>query len=315
MNEAIVYLDSSALLKLIFDEPESDTLNYFLRGWPTRVSSALARIEVSRIAARVADTIVQREARRVLRAVHLIRVDDDIVLRAATMGPPALRSPDAIHLATAELLGSDLAGIVAYDRRLARAAGEHGLTVWGLVEMVCEGSLLADRHSKVEPAAHRFALLPGRGERPLIDRREHNVIELRPALGSTQQADAGGMATLRNQRTHDHDLLHRTIPQLHWKPRFHAGGHTRRLVDLIGLEERTDCFWSWGGRWRSRGDFDDRSGDHTCGRFGSKNGNSRNLARRLFCANRFTGNRLGRYGARRPCRRQRLRPDWRRRHG
>jgi predicted nucleic acid-binding protein len=73
---------------------------------------------------------VQREARRVLRAVHLIRVDDDIVLRAATMAPPALRSLDAIHLATAELLGADLAGIVAYDRRLARAAREHGMTVW-----------------------------------------------------------------------------------------------------------------------------------------------------------------------------------------
>ena len=130
MNEAIVYLDSSALLKLIFDEPESDALTDFLRGWPTRVSSALARIEVSRIAGRVQDSIVQREARRVLRAVHLIRVDDDIVLRAATMGPPALRSLDAIHLATAELLGVDLAGIVAYDRRLARAAGEHGMTVW-----------------------------------------------------------------------------------------------------------------------------------------------------------------------------------------
>jgi uncharacterized protein len=130
MNEAIVYLDSSALLKLIFNEPESDALTDFLRGWPTRVSSALARIEVSRIAARVQDSVVQREARRVLRAVHMIRVDDDIVLRAATMGPPALRSLDAIHLATAELLGSDLAGIVAYDRRLARAAGEHGMTVW-----------------------------------------------------------------------------------------------------------------------------------------------------------------------------------------
>ena len=130
MNEAIVYLDSSALLKLIFDEPESDALTDFLCGWPTRVSSALARIEVSRIAARVQDSLVQREARRVLRAIHLIRVDDDIVLRAATIGPPALRSLVAIHLATAELLGPDLAGIVAYDRLLAHAAGEHGMTVW-----------------------------------------------------------------------------------------------------------------------------------------------------------------------------------------
>ena len=85
MNEAIVYLDSSALLKLIFDEPERDALIDFLRGWPTPASTALARIEVSRIAGRV-HSMVQREARRVLRAVHLIYVDDDIVLRVV---PPA----------------------------------------------------------------------------------------------------------------------------------------------------------------------------------------------------------------------------------
>jgi predicted nucleic acid-binding protein len=130
VSDAVVYLDSSALLKLIFAEPETTALTAFLEKWPTRVSSALARIEVTRIAARVPDPIVQREARRVLRGVHLIRIDDDVIVRAATIGPPALRSLDAIHLAAAQSLGSDLAGIVVYDRRLARAADEHGITVW-----------------------------------------------------------------------------------------------------------------------------------------------------------------------------------------
>jgi predicted nucleic acid-binding protein len=46
------------------------------------------------------------------------------------MSPVGLRSLDAIHLATALVLGPDLAGIVAYDRRLARAADGHGITVW-----------------------------------------------------------------------------------------------------------------------------------------------------------------------------------------
>lgn len=130
MSDALVYVDSSALLKLIFEEPESAALAAFLADWPVRVSSALARIEVARIVARVQDPLIEREARHVLRGVHLVRLDDDIVDRAATIGPPGLRSLDAIHLATAQLLGSDLAGLVAYDRRLAAAADAQGITVW-----------------------------------------------------------------------------------------------------------------------------------------------------------------------------------------
>src|SRR4029077_17677413 len=98
VSDALVYVDSSALLKLIFEEPESAALAAFLAEWPVRVSSALARIEVARIVARVQDPLIEREARRVLRGVHLVRLDDDIVDRAATIGPPGLRSLDAIHL-------------------------------------------------------------------------------------------------------------------------------------------------------------------------------------------------------------------------
>lgn len=130
MSDALVYVDSSALLKLIFEEPESAALAAFLAGWPVRISSAVARIEVTRIVARAQDPLIEREARRVLRGVHLVRLDDDIVHRAATIGPAGFRSLDAIHLATAQLLGPDLAGLVAYDRRLTAAADAHGITVW-----------------------------------------------------------------------------------------------------------------------------------------------------------------------------------------
>ena len=130
VSDAVVYLDSSALLKLIFEEPETAALADFLEQWPVRVSSALAEVEVTRIAARVDDPAVRREVRRVLRGVHLVRIDDDIVRRAAAIGPAALRSLDAIHLATAQLFGIGLAGMVAYDRHLARVATSHGITVW-----------------------------------------------------------------------------------------------------------------------------------------------------------------------------------------
>lgn len=130
MNVAPIYLDSSAILKLIFEEPETSRLEDFLEQWPIRVSSALARVEVMRVAARVEDRAVEREANRVLHAMNLARVDDGIVAAAAAIKPDGLRSLDALHLATAHTFGHHLAGIVVYDRRLAAAARDHGLVVW-----------------------------------------------------------------------------------------------------------------------------------------------------------------------------------------
>lgn len=130
MNTGVVYLDSSAIIKLIFEEEESAALGAFLANWPHRASSALARIEVERVAASVDDADVRREARRVLKAIHLLRIDDEIVSAAATTGSSSLRALDAIHLATALRFGADLAGMIVYDRRLANAAEEHDITVW-----------------------------------------------------------------------------------------------------------------------------------------------------------------------------------------
>jgi uncharacterized protein len=130
VNAAPVYLDSSAILKLIFEESETAELEGFLEQWPVHVSSALARVEVMRIAARVDDRAVERGANRLLRAINLIRVDDGIIAAAAAVKPSGLRSLDALHLATAQIFGHHLAGMVVYDRRLAAAARDHGIVVW-----------------------------------------------------------------------------------------------------------------------------------------------------------------------------------------
>ena len=61
-----IYLDSSAILKLVFIEDESDALDAFLRGWPRRTTSSLARVEVMRMAMRVEDAAVTATAREVL---------------------------------------------------------------------------------------------------------------------------------------------------------------------------------------------------------------------------------------------------------
>ena len=130
MSEGVVYLDSSALIKLIFEEPETSSLADFLDTWPTRASSSLASIEVLRTAQLVDDELMTRHARELLAHVHLIRPADHVLAAATRAEPPSLRTLDAIHLATAVSLGHELAGMVVYDRRLADAARHAGLTVW-----------------------------------------------------------------------------------------------------------------------------------------------------------------------------------------
>jgi predicted nucleic acid-binding protein len=68
-------------------------------------------------------------ARRVLGGVVLIDMDAALLDEAASVEPPGLRSLDAIHLATATLLGDELAAFLVYDTRLAAAARGAGLPV------------------------------------------------------------------------------------------------------------------------------------------------------------------------------------------
>jgi len=62
-----------------------------------------------------------------LAGVHLIRLDDALLDRAAELEPAELRSLDSIHLAAAASLGDDLAAVVSYDDRLLAAARILGL--------------------------------------------------------------------------------------------------------------------------------------------------------------------------------------------
>ena len=119
----LVYLDSSALVKLVVPEPESMALIERLEEWPERVSSALALTELPRALERAGlGAAAHRRAREVLGRIALIDVDRRILATAATLEPPALRTLDAIHLATALTVREDLEIVVTYDRRLRAAA-------------------------------------------------------------------------------------------------------------------------------------------------------------------------------------------------
>jgi len=118
-----VYLDSSALLKLILPEPESAALEKELQRWPDWLSSALAAVECRRALRRIhAPATVLDRAGCVLEMTTLLRLDEAVLRLAERVGPPALRSLDAIHLAAALSIGDVPEAFITYDDRLAEAA-------------------------------------------------------------------------------------------------------------------------------------------------------------------------------------------------
>lgn len=128
MPGRLLYLDSSAIVKLVVPEAETKALRELLRSWPERVSSVVARIEVERVARRIGDGAIRR-ARTVLSRIALVDLDDEVIHRAASLEPTELRTLDAIHLATAISLGRDLGALCAYDVRLSGAAAAEFIEV------------------------------------------------------------------------------------------------------------------------------------------------------------------------------------------
>ncbi len=122
------YLDTSAFVKLIAAESETRALRAFLDSHPEQLSSIILDTEAHRAAARVGADVASR-ADRLLTRITLVPLNFEVRSLARTVPPMALRSLDAIHLATAITLGADLGVFVAYDRRLLDAAAEAGLAV------------------------------------------------------------------------------------------------------------------------------------------------------------------------------------------
>lgn len=118
-----LYLDSSAIVKLVQREAESDALRRYLRQHRVdpRASSTLARVEVVR-AVRAGGADMIGLARRQLARLYLVPLHRNLLDEAAEMGDIVLRSLDAVHLASAAQLGEDLRAVVTYDVRMQSAA-------------------------------------------------------------------------------------------------------------------------------------------------------------------------------------------------
>lgn len=115
-------------MKSVVTETETDALTRYLAEASVRLSCRIVDVELSRAVARREPGLSAR-VDEVLAAIALVELDPAIVYSAARVDPLALRSPDAIHLASALALGGDLDAFVTYDARLADAARAAGLTV------------------------------------------------------------------------------------------------------------------------------------------------------------------------------------------
>lgn len=128
LRPVVIYLDSSALLKLVHEERESVALEHWIstRAGTPMVSSELAKVEVIRASRRV-NAAALPAARALLAGLDLIPLTSDLIDEAAEAGERLLRCPDAIHLVSAMSIRPHLSAFVAYDHRLAQAASAAGL--------------------------------------------------------------------------------------------------------------------------------------------------------------------------------------------
>jgi uncharacterized protein len=123
----LTYADASALVKLVIEEPETPAMNRWFVEATRVVTSRVGIVETCRAAARRPHDPDQREA--VVRDVEAVELSPAIAGVAAALGPLTVRTLDAIHIASAMALGSELDAFVTYDDRMAEAARALGLPV------------------------------------------------------------------------------------------------------------------------------------------------------------------------------------------
>jgi predicted nucleic acid-binding protein len=121
------FVDSSAVVKLLLPEEESPALRRRLRG-ERLLASELARTEVARAIRRTGGSSPSHVA-RALESLDMIAIDATVLDEAARLDPASLGSLDAIQLATALSIASELDAFITYDRQLGKAAAAAGLPV------------------------------------------------------------------------------------------------------------------------------------------------------------------------------------------
>lgn len=124
----MIYLDASAMVTMVVERAHSNELREYLAEYPTSstYTSTIGFVET----VRTCDSIGTFPGliANLLRQHHEVKVTDQVRDDAARL-PGRLRSLDAVHVASASLLGSELVALVTYDQRMADAARGAGLSV------------------------------------------------------------------------------------------------------------------------------------------------------------------------------------------
>ncbi len=124
----IVYVDTSAVGRVLLGEPDAGAVLTALDDFGQCVASRLLRLELKRLALREGLLL---EADQLLGGIALLPIDSALLGAAETIMPASVATLDAIHLATALRVAAaaPLNTVMTYDRRLAAGAREHGLRV------------------------------------------------------------------------------------------------------------------------------------------------------------------------------------------
>lgn len=129
----MIYLDTSALTKLLVDEPETVDLRAWLVTQRERgefvATSTLGRVELMRAVARYGEPGGVERARYLLDGLDVLPLSESVTALAETIGPATLRSLDAIHIAAAAQLGPTLSAVVTYDHRMIEGCRDVGLAI------------------------------------------------------------------------------------------------------------------------------------------------------------------------------------------
>jgi uncharacterized protein len=124
----LAYVDSSALVKLVIEEPESEALARHLAGGQTLATSRIAVVEVARATALANPAPeVRQETAALLASCLLVEVTPALLRDAAALTSRSVRTLAAVHLASALRIDADQ--VIAYDHRLLTAADANRLDV------------------------------------------------------------------------------------------------------------------------------------------------------------------------------------------
>ena len=127
----MIYMDTSALTKLLIAEPETAELRVWLTDridhGESPATSALGRVELMRTVARYGEAGQSDRARYLLDGLDVLPLTEPVMTLAETIGPAILRSLDAIHLAAAAHFKQELTAFVTYDHRLLDGCRDIGL--------------------------------------------------------------------------------------------------------------------------------------------------------------------------------------------